>query len=127
MLISDGNNNLMIFNFSYMVSEEEKIKQRFRLVEFIKKKNKIYIHFYFSYEQQQQIIEKMIDLSNKTYKEKIIDLYVKYNCSKLDNIDSILSKYSTDIELLFCKLKKQYKSKLEIFYLKYLSIFNIIL
>ncbi len=44
--IKHKNNNLMIYNFSYMINEDEKFKQRFKLVEFIKK-NKAYIHLYF--------------------------------------------------------------------------------
>lgn len=107
------NHNVMIYDFGCMISEEEKFKQRFRLVEFIKK-HKTYIHFHFSLEQE-QIIEKMLDLSNKSYGERIIDFYILHNYSKLEDIDSILSKYSNNMELLFCKLKKQYKSRLEIF------------
>jgi hypothetical protein len=111
--IKHKNNYLIIYNFSYIISEEDKFKQRLRLVEFIKK-HKTYIHFHFCPEQK-QIIKKMLNLSNKTYKERLIDFYVLHNSSKLEDIDSILYKYSNNIELLFCKLKKQYKSKLEIF------------
>ena len=93
--------------------EEDKFKQKLKLVEFIKN-HKSYIHFHFSLEQE-QFIDKILYLSNKTYKERLIDFYVLHNSSKLEEIDSILSKYSNNVESLFWKLKKQYKAKVEIF------------
>lgn len=110
---SHKSNYGMVYNFGYMIDEEEIFRQRFRLVEFIKT-NKINIHFHYSLEQK-PILEKMIDLSNKTYKERLIDFYLLYNQLKINDVEPILLRYSNNIELLFCRLKKQYSSKLEIF------------
>lgn len=43
----------------------------------------------------------MLDLSNKTYKERMTNFYVSHNPSKINDIDMILSKYSNNIESLF--------------------------
>ena len=106
--------NHIIINCYDSINDDYKFILRFRIVDLIKK-NKLYVHLHFSFEQT-LIVEKIILLSNKTYKERIIDFYKIYNPSKnIDDIEMTLSKYETNIELLFVKLKKQYNCLLEIF------------
>ena len=106
--------NHIIINCYDSINDDYKFILRFRIVDLIKK-NKLYVHLHFSFEQT-LIVEKIILLSNKTYKERIIDFYKIYNPSKnIDDIEMTLSKYETNIELLFVKLKKQYNCFLEIF------------
>lgn len=106
--------NHIIVNCYGLMNEEEQFISRFRIIEIIKK-NKLYIHLHFT-EEQISIIEKILSLCDKTYKERIINFYKIHNPKKnIDDIDSILIKYDTNMELLFLRLKKQYNSILDIF------------
>ena len=53
-------------------------------------------------------------------RERLVELYIRHNPSKLNQVDAILRKYAGNEELLFARLRKKYstdskpKSKLEL-------------